>query len=426
MFAMGVPLGPAPLFACVLAALLLPRAGWSLEIQQISLDGGAEKFMEVGAKVPYVLNCDFRTPYDDPVKEVMWTRYGKPFYKWMANGNPTVLDANFLGMLDTDPPKDPHNLHFKPPLHYQLGGNYDCYVYTAAASVNASYYLRVIDADSGPYNVSVESLGKIKKEEAEANSTSDGASAQNQYQVSPSDDDSDTDVSFANEDCTLVWSLSTPPIYPRPNVTCGHYSFDHQDVVQRLPAGLTLHKYPNGSWTASFYRTHVQVASLPKNHRLGCSIRIPNTTYKKVVRAPDDLWVESLIDTGGCPGLLDIQEGGVIVDITDGSYTCRGDVLPADRTGRALASLSCPDGHRAMFAENQKGSWNGGLELSCVENDLGWRHYYPDNPTRLGDLVDPTTLPVCVPGVSGAEALAGSVWSLTLAVTLALGWLVRP
>lgn len=48
-----------------------------------------------------------------------------------------------------------------------------------------------------------------------------------------------------------------------------------------------------------------------------------------------------------------------------------------------------------MFAENQKGSWNGGLELSCVENDLGWRHYYPDNPTRLGDLVDPTTLPVC-------------------------------
>lgn len=56
---------------------------------------------------------------------------------------------------------------------------------------------------------------------------------------------------------------------------------------------------------------------------------------------------------------------------------------------------SCPEGHKAMFADDQKGPWDGGLELSCAENDLGWRRYYPDNPMRLGDLVDPATLPVC-------------------------------
>ena len=70
----------------------------------------------------------------------------------------------------------------------------------------------------------------------------------------------DIEVAFEDKECTLVWSLSTPAIYPRPNVTCGHYSFDHEDVVQRLPAGLTLHKFPNGSWTASFSDTHVQVS----------------------------------------------------------------------------------------------------------------------------------------------------------------------
>ncbi|MPC77354.1 hypothetical protein E2C01_071806 [Portunus trituberculatus] len=36
------------------------------------------------------------------------------------------------------------------------------------------------------------------------------------------------------------------------------------------------------------------VSSLPKNHRLGCSIRIPDTSFKMVVRAEDDLWVDSL------------------------------------------------------------------------------------------------------------------------------------
>lgn len=60
-----------------------------MEIQQVSLDGGTQNYMEVGSQMTYVLKCDYRTPYDDPVQAVLWTRYGKPFYEWVVNGNPT-------------------------------------------------------------------------------------------------------------------------------------------------------------------------------------------------------------------------------------------------------------------------------------------------------------------------------------------------
>ncbi|KAG0693863.1 hypothetical protein GWK47_027338 [Chionoecetes opilio] len=427
---MGLPRGAA-LLACLLAALA-PRPGLALEILQVSLEGGTDAYLEVGARVDYALNCDYRTPYDDPVKEVLWARFGRPLYKWIATGSPTVLDSAFLGLVDTAPAQDPHNLHFKAPLHYTLAGTYVCQVFTAAASANASYTLSVVDGGSWPVTMTVQALSKVKQEDASANSSSSsdgnvsGGRDQDKYEADQlGGNDGDTEVAFENEDCTLVWSLSTPAIYPRPNVTCGHYSFDHEDVVQRLPAGLTLHKYPNGSWTAAFDRTHIQVSSLPKNHRLGCSIRIPRTSYKKVIRPQDDLWVESLIDTGGCPGFEHAREMGVIVEIKEATYTCRGDVLPADRTGFALASLSCPEGHAAVFPNDPQGSWDDGLELSCAENDIGWRKYNPDEPGRLGDLVDPASLPVCVLGASGAAHNGGRLCSLTLAVTLVLCWLLR-
>ncbi|XP_045133524.1 uncharacterized protein LOC123517485 isoform X2 [Portunus trituberculatus] len=429
---MGVPLRPA-LLACVLATFA-PAPGQTLEILQVSLEGGRTDYLEVEANVDYTLNCEYRTPYDDPVKEVLWMRFGKPFYKWGGSGSPTVLDTDFLGVVNTSPDTDPHNVHFIAPVHYNLDGIYVCQVFTNAATANASYNLHVVDGGSWPTVMTVEALSKIMSENdtataSDSSSGGDGAEDgdnidQNKYEVDQTGGD-DTEVAFENKDCTLVWSLSTPAIYPRPNVTCGHYSFDHEDVVERLPAGLTLHKYPNGSWTASFTDTHVQVSSLPKNHRLGCSIRIPDTSFKMVVRAEDDLWVDSLIDTGGCSGIHDLQERGLIVEMRDATYTCRGDVLPASRSGPAVATISCPEGYAAIFPDQPKKTWIGSLELSCAENDVGWRRYTPEETMRLGDLVNPDSLPICVRGHSGAASHSGSLCSLTVAVTLVLGWLLH-
>lgn len=433
MFTMGLPLGPA-LLACLLA-VFTPRPGLSLDILKVSLEGGSDDYLEVGAKVNYVLNCEYRTPYDDPVQEVVWKRFGQPFYKWAAKGSPTVLDAAFLGKVDTAPTENPHNVHFTPPFDYSLAGTYVCQVSTGSATTEASYDLSIVDGGSWPVVMRLRTLTKVKEElgiatnssdSDDGNENPDGASDQNKYDTEQNgENDSDAEVMFEDEDCTLVWDLSTPAIYPRPNVTCGHYSFDHGDIVQRLPAGLTLHKYPNGSWVASFHETHIQVSSLPKNHRLGCSIRIPGTSYKNVVRPEDDLWVESLIDTGGCPGFQDVQDRGVMVEVRDATYTCRGDVLPADRTGLALASLSCPEGHTAVFPDDPQRRWEGSLELSCAENDIGWRRYDPDETMSLGDLVNPASLPICVPGASGAGPDAGRLCSVTLAAALLLGWLLH-
>lgn len=72
-------------------------------------------------------------------------------------------------------------------------------------------------------------------------------------------EDEETEVHFENAKCTLVWSFRTPAIFPRPNITCGYFSFLSNEVEERLPAGLTMHQFSNGSWQASFENTHVQV-----------------------------------------------------------------------------------------------------------------------------------------------------------------------
>ena len=62
-----------------------------------------------------------------------------------------------------------------------------------------------------------------------------------------------------NNDCTLVWNFKSPAIYPKPNITCGYYSYDFDDVTTHLPAGLSLHQMMNGSWQAVFDHTIVEV-----------------------------------------------------------------------------------------------------------------------------------------------------------------------
>ena len=65
--------------------------------------------------------------------------------------------------------------------------------------------------------------------------------------------------SESGADCILVWDFKSPAIYPRPNVTCGYYSYDLDDIKTPLPAGLSLHQEMNGSWVAMFQHTQVQV-----------------------------------------------------------------------------------------------------------------------------------------------------------------------
>lgn len=99
---------------------------------------------------------------------------------------------------------------------------------------------------------------------------------------------SDTEVEFASPECTLAWSMSTPAVFPRPNITCGYYSFDHDDVIRHLPAGLTLHKFPNESWQASFQETHIQViiyAYIIKRSKISGCLRLLTSDFAYLCNA---------------------------------------------------------------------------------------------------------------------------------------------
>ncbi|KAG7177541.1 hypothetical protein Hamer_G008177 [Homarus americanus] len=344
--------------------------------------------------------------HDDPVVEVSWLLCSLPV-SWTPKRQPFRL----LGLVNASPTDEPHNIHFTQ-VEYSLAGNFTCEVSTANDVARQTYFLHVVDAFSSPYKTNVHVFEMINN--------SSGIKEENKFQYEVDGSDPSQNVNFENAACTLVWTFSTPAIFPRPNVTCGYYSFDYDDVIHRLPAGLTMHKFDNGSWQASFDSTHIEVLSIPRSHRLGCTVRIPDTTYKKVIKADDDFFIDNLIDSTGCPSLSLIHNLGLNVEVRDATYTCRDDILPADRSGTAVASLSCPDGHAAVFPEGViKHDWN--LELSCSENDIGWRTFSSEEHSKFDKFFDLNNLPYCEPRVFGSahEVHAGSTYVLLTLLSLA-------
>lgn len=396
----------APALLLCLLATLSPSPGVALDMEGVNLKGGSGEYIEVGSGASYILSCDYRTAYDDAVLQVRWLKFGHPVYSWNLNGNPSVSDS-LLGLVNASPETEPHSLHFVS-IQYSLAGNYTCEVSTASNSVQDTYSLYVVDASSSPYETRVQVLSTINN--------SSGAIIENKYEVETGM--AEDNIVFEDADCILVWSFSTPAIFPRPNVTCGYYSFDYDDVIRRLPAGLTMHKFPNGSWQASFDSTHVEVASIPRNHRLGCSVRIPGISYRKIIKADDDFLVDTYIDSAGCPSLNLDHTPDLAVEIQDATYTCRNNVLPNDRGGTAVARLSCPEGHAAVFPDGSiEVGWD--MELSCQENDMGWRTFSSKDQPVLGKLIDLQELPYCKPGVFNI-AIRGGADSFLISSTLLL------
>ncbi|XP_047473564.1 uncharacterized protein LOC125028212 [Penaeus chinensis] len=392
-------------------------------IEELTLRGGQDEYIDASSNANYVLACDYRIGYDENILQVRWLRYGSPVYVWRASSNnPSgrievligredaservwgmtsirfkvdigTMSEPLLGLVDTYPTNDPHNLHFTR-LEYSLAGNYTCEVVTQDSSERASYDLHVV-------------AKKATKSRAP-----DDVKYITDYE------DEETEVHFENAKCTLVWSFRTPAIFPRPNITCGYFSLMSNEVEERLPAGLTMHQFSNGSWQASFENTHVQVADIPKDMRLGCTVKVPKTSYKEVVMPEDDFRVDSLIDSAGCPS-LEFEDAEVLVSISDATTTCRGDYLSSTRDEPAIARLRCPPGHEAVFRNGEtRRHWV--QELSCLTYEQTWRSLVNEDQPSLGEMFSAEDLPTCHLVVNAGYSVASQIWTLALTTALAL------
>ncbi|XP_042893877.1 uncharacterized protein LOC122267792 [Penaeus japonicus] len=390
----------------VLMTLLAAHPGMGVEILELTLRGGQGEYIDANSNAKYVLACSFRSGYDEPVQEVRWLRYGSPVYVWKANSHNPSVSGTFLGLLDTYPANEPHNLHFTR-LEYSLAGNYTCEVVTQDSTARKSYDLHVVDVYPIPFEASV----GVLSEEGEA-PIADDVKYITDYE------DEETEIHFENAKCTLVWSFRTPAIFPRPNITCGYFSLLSNEVEERLPAGLTMHQFSNGSWQASFKKTHVQVADIPKDMRLGCTVKIPETSYNEVVMPEDDFHVDNLIDSAGCPS-LDFEDGELLVGIMDATTTCRGDYLSTTRDQPAIARLSCPPGHEAVF-RNGETQRNWVQELSCLTYEQTWRSLVSEDQPSLGEIFNVKDLPACHIVVSAGYSVASQISTLALTTMLAL------
>lgn len=389
---------------CLVTTCLLQQ-GSCLEIQSLKLVGGRGEYIDLGSGLRYTLSCSYRSGYDDRVLRVTWLLYGSRVYEWTTSTNDIAASGVLLGRVDTTPDDEPGSLHFTK-LDYMVAGNYTCQVSSSSQTVQQAYYLHVVDVSPIPYDTSVHILKDMTNPEEENKYVT--------YDVDSAPAAISHAVEFEDPYCTLVWNFQSPAIFPKPNVTCGYYSFNHDDVIHHLPAGLTMHKFLNGSWQASFDGTRVQVSNIPMNHRLGCSVKIPDTSYREMIMSEDDFTVDALIDSVGCPGLEELPAmKGLLVEPRDSTTTCRGHLLPNNREAPAVVKLSCPNDHDAIFSDGtaEPGWWT---ELSCYEYDQLWRSYHVGD--QQGELMDLNELPVCDRGSGASHGLKGSLLLISVAL----------
>ncbi|KAG7174720.1 hypothetical protein Hamer_G027568 [Homarus americanus] len=274
--------------------------------------------------------------HDDPVVEVSWLLCSLPV-SWTPKRQPFRL----LGLVNASPTDEPHNIHFTQ-VEYSLAGNFTCEVSTANDVARQTYFLHVVDAFSSPYKTNVHVFEMINN--------SSGIKEENKFQYEVDGSDPSQNVNFENAACTLVWTFSTPAIFPRPNVTCGYYS-------------LTM--------------MMLSTAFLPAS---------PCT---------------SLIMVPGRPPLT----LPILRSLTLRLPKPQPDPQSRVKCGVALMAM-------LLCSLINKHDWN--LELSCSENDIGWRATFKNLTSSL------TSLPYCEPRVFGsAHVHAGSTYVLLALLSLA-------
>ncbi|KAG7171235.1 hypothetical protein Hamer_G026963 [Homarus americanus] len=181
--------------------------GVGVDILDVKLQG--VRYLEVGSGV-VCAQMRLQGAHDDPVVEVSWLLCSLPV-SWTPKRQPFRL----LGLVNASPTDEPHNIHFTQ-VEYSLAGNFTCEVSTANDVARQTYFLHVVDAFSSPYKTNVHVFEMINN--------SSGIKEENKFQYEVDGSDPSQNVNFENAACTLVWTFSTPAIFPRPNVTCGYYS----------------------------------------------------------------------------------------------------------------------------------------------------------------------------------------------------------
>ncbi|CAL4093195.1 unnamed protein product, partial [Meganyctiphanes norvegica] len=318
---------------CCLTAII--HLGYSATtVSWLGLTGSSNPYIDARTQAEYVLKCDYRSGYDDEVYMVRWYKHNMLAYTWETDSVSPSVRSILQGHVDSFPTDEPANLHFRWPPEYSVAGNYTCEVTARSGATDSkSFSLLVVDISNKDYTTHVH----VMSEDEEGESTLDYSE---DYTIDTSEPVAADLVHDGDDtDCTLVWSFASPAIYPRPNVTCGFYSYLHNGITTALPAGLTMHQFTNGSWKAYFKHTPIHVSRIPPHDRLGCIVNLPDTNYEKMLIYEDDTTIDLLIDSSGCPSLTNEPSHNLEIEVEDAEVTCRGEYTPTRRGSPAVASL---------------------------------------------------------------------------------------
>ncbi|RXG61902.1 hypothetical protein Avbf_02774 [Armadillidium vulgare] len=249
-------------------------------------------------------------------------------YTWISERHATALGD--LGGRVAISGENLQNLKFNKNLALNLAGNYTCEVVSAKETVKSKPFpLVVLDIPSDDFQTDVNLLGDIPKE--------------------PHNEKEDLN-------CTLIWNFKSPAIFPRPNVTCGYYSYLHDDVIFFRDCTLTGSQF--------YSRSHTSKLNL------------------KIII------IDHMIDSQGCPS--EFLDPTYSLDFTfeGGDRNCRGDMAPLSTTEPLILDMECKGGDIAVFKNGTVlASWSA--ELACDPTDFSWR--YMMNGEMQGKVNDPAS-----------------------------------
>ncbi|XP_018017472.1 uncharacterized protein LOC108674080 [Hyalella azteca] len=420
------------LFISVIA-LLAPLSA-AVDVPVVSLEGTAknENYLLVGRQ--YKMTCSFRAGYDDHVSAVRWQLYGKNVYTWDAAAAGVTVTPPLLGHVSLKPEGPaPHNIEVTAPS-LAMAGDYICSVQSTKGTVRSeAITIYVIDISNGKYETHVDLLSNMLQTTISFTTTTTTLAP---IELTPSNSSTTTVIPpspaplppaqstvttpplkplpFTSSstktpatppppwvphgpaspppECILVWWFRTPPIAPRPQIKCGFYDYTSNDVAEEMPGGLHMFQLPSGAWQAQIDSTRIPIASIPPNHRLGCIVTIPDTSYREVVKFEDGLTVDHEIDSVGCPSLDELSDlYGFILSIRGAVTNCRGDHVPESESQPAVATVKCPS---AAIFKNGTLDTKWTLRLECVTGQTSWkigteRSVKKDSPLAEEDMSDP-------------------------------------
>ncbi|CAL4228170.1 unnamed protein product, partial [Meganyctiphanes norvegica] len=218
------------------------------------------------------------------------------------------------------------------------------------------------------------------------------------------------------EDCMIYWSYATPPMYPKPNITCGYWNQSAETFDQVIQGGMLYRQFSNLTWAASMAETAIKINVVPHGLSLRCENNIAVANYSQVFeldhRDPTSEEAYQALQARGCPRFTATEH--MTLDQTHCHPNCRDECQPPEGDVTHV-QMFCPVSWKVYHWSNDTFSYPWQLSATCEHGNHIW------TSADKGDPIVDTYVPFCVPwNTGGSKGISGEAILIFLILLLSM------